>query len=112
MREFKVCSVSPAGDEVFRLISENVPDLEILSVSPHIPFLKYESDEIISFLAELKSLRSFEFIDDENMEDILNDISLFEEKISEINEKFPDCEISVRIMNSDAVFLAKENESE
>lgn len=112
MREFKVCSVSPAGDEVFRLISENAPDLEILSVSPHVPFLKYESDEIISFLAELKSLRSFEFIDDENMEDILNDIPLFEEKISEINEKFPDCEITVRIMNSDAVFSAKENESE
>lgn len=111
MREFKVCSVSPAGDEVFRLISENVPDLEILSVSPHVPFLKCESDEIISFLAELKSLRSFEFIDDENMENILNDIPLFEEKISEINEKFPDCEITVRIMNSDAVFSAKENES-
>lgn len=112
MREFKVCSVSPAGTDAFRLISENAPNLEILSVSPHIPFLKYESDELISFLAELKCLRSFEFIDDENMEDILNDIPLFEERISEINEKFPDCEITVRIINSDAVFSAKENESE
>ena len=46
------------------------------------------------------------------MEDILNDIPLFEERISEINEKFPDCKITVRIMNSDAVFSAKENESE
>ena len=74
LRILQSCSIPPASKGQTKKIAEYAPNLEILSLSPHIPFLEYDENAIVFLLSELEGIRSFEFIDDEKMESIFYDI--------------------------------------